>query len=143
VKRFIELVLIILVINSIIFSLFISTGMCYGKGELNQSDRGAWYVYVYGPSVCGFNEVYIDNPERFSDILIPQNIGMEVFFVIFPPDVIFAYWGPRNWDFTLIMSYNYFEVMFALTTLLALIIVCATLVYFVNNRKNYLYVNKL
>ena len=117
--------------------------MGYGKGELNQDERGAWYVYVYGPPVCCFNEVYIDNPEIFSEILIPQNIGMEVFYVFIVPSAILAYSGPRCWDFALILCYYDFTVLITLTTFLALFIICTTLLYIITNRKNFRILNKL
>lgn len=142
-KKLIELVLLVLVINSIIFSLLISNRMGYGKGELNQSERGGWYVYMYGPSVCGFNEVFIDNPEMFSEILKPQNIGMEVYYVFIVPSAILAYRGPRCWDFALILCFYDFTVLITLTTFLALFIVCTTLIYIITNRKKYQIMNKL
>jgi hypothetical protein len=139
VKRLIQLVLMFLVINFIIF--FSRIG--YGKGELNQDDEGGWYVYVYGPPVVGFNRVYIDNPEMFSDILRPQNLGMEVFYVYSPPNYLSPLWGPRSWDFIIIMNYNVFNILYPLISLLILSTICSTLIHIINNRKKYLIVSKL
>ncbi|MFX0074127.1 MAG: hypothetical protein ACFE96_01685 [Candidatus Hermodarchaeota archaeon] len=139
VKRLSGLVLGVLVITSIITF----PRICYGKGELHQNDRDGWYVYVYGSPVVGFNEVYIDNPELFSDVLKPQNIGMEVFYAYYPPNYILPLWGPRSWDFVLIMNYNDFIGIFNLTILFVLTITFITLIHILNNRKNYLIVNRL
>jgi hypothetical protein len=136
VKRLFELVLAVLIVNSIIFFTFTR----YGKSELNQDERG-WYVNFDGRPMFGIilNKVYIYNPENFSDILIPQNIEMEVFYIF---SFKWAHWEPIT-DFRLIIRYKDFELIFTLTSLLVLTSFSIALTYIIVNRKNFLLVNKL
>ena len=80
-------------------------------------------------------------------ILKPQNLEMEVFYAYIWDGVILAYWGPRNWNFMVIMPYDDFIMISTLksilTPILALTILCPTLIYFITQRKKLCIISKL
>ena len=140
-KRFIELILITLVINIVILLSFLPI-IKFGKGTLRITEKGSWYVET-NENFCGYSDIIIDNPEDFSVVLIPENEGKEVYYGLIPGIFYPVLTSFQQWNyFSLDLLINFYLKVW-ISVLIALISSFIFVGYFFKKRKNYQIVNTL
>ena len=138
-KRFIELILITLVINIVILLSFLPI-IKFGKGTLRITEGGSWYVET-NENFCSYSDIIIDNPEYFSATLIPENEGKEVYYGLIPGIFYPVLTSFQQWNyFSLDLLINFYLKVW-ISVLIALISSFMFIGYFFKKRKNYQIVN--